>query len=57
VHGRGELIGAFEAATRGRVEALIVIEDGRHPTGSKLALAATHSLAVVSQYRAFAEAG
>jgi ABC-type uncharacterized transport system substrate-binding protein len=27
VHGRGELIGAFEAATRGRVEALIVIED------------------------------
>ncbi|MGA8173184.1 MAG: ABC transporter substrate-binding protein [Pseudolabrys sp.] len=27
VQGRGDLIGAFQAATRGRVEALIVIED------------------------------
>jgi putative ABC transport system substrate-binding protein len=59
VHGRGELIGAFEAATRGRVEALIVIEDvvATQHRGEILNLAATHSLAVVSQYRAFAEAG
>ena len=59
VHGRGELIGAFEAATRGRVEALIVIEDvvATQHRVEILNLAATHSLAVVSQYRAFAEAG
>jgi putative ABC transport system substrate-binding protein len=59
VHGRGELIGAFQAATRGRVEALIVIEDvvATQHRVEILNLAATHSLAVVSQYRAFAEAG
>ena len=59
VHGRGELIGAFEAATRGRVEALIVIEDvvATQHRVEILNLAAIHSLAVVSQYRAFAEAG
>jgi putative ABC transport system substrate-binding protein len=59
VHGSGDLIGAFQAATRARVEALIVIEDvvaTRHRV-EILNLAATHSLAVVSQYRAFAEAG
>ena len=59
VHGRGERIGAFETATRGRVEALIVIEDvvATQHRVEILNLAATHSLAVVSQYRAFAEAG
>ena len=59
VHGRGELIGAFETATRGRVEALVVIEDvvATQHRVEILNLAATHSLAVVSQYRAFAEAG
>jgi putative ABC transport system substrate-binding protein len=59
VHGPADLIGAFQAATRGRVEALIVIEDvvaTKHRV-EILNLAATHSLAVVSQYKAFAEAG
>ena len=59
VHGSADLIGAFQAAVRGRVEALIVIEDvvaTKHRV-EILNLAATHSLAVVSQYRAFAEAG
>jgi len=59
VHGSGDLIGAFQAATRARVEALIVIEDvvATQHRVEILNLAATHSLAVVSQYRAFAEAG
>ena len=59
VHGSADLVGAFQTATRGRVEALIVIEDvvaTKHRV-EILNLAATHSLAVVSQYRAFAEAG
>jgi ABC-type uncharacterized transport system substrate-binding protein len=59
VHGQGELIAAFQAAAHGRAEALIVIEDvvaTRHRV-EILNLAATYSLAVVSQYRAFAEAG
>ena len=59
VHGPADLIGAFQAATRGRVEALIVIEDvvATQHRVEILNLAATHSLAVVSQYKAFAEAG
>ena len=59
VHGRGELIEAFQVATRGRIEALIVIEDvvATQHRVEILNLAAAHSLAVVSQYRAFAEAG
>jgi len=59
MHGPGDLIGAFQAATRGGVEALIVIEDVvvTQYRGEILNLATTHSLAVVSQYRAFAEAG
>jgi putative tryptophan/tyrosine transport system substrate-binding protein len=59
VRGPADLIGAFQAATRGRVEALIVIEDvvATQHRDEILNLAATHSLAVVSQYRAFAEAG
>jgi len=59
VHGPADLIAAFKAATRDRVEALIVIDDVVTTQHSVeiLNLAATHSLAVVSQYRAFAEAG
>jgi len=59
VHGRGELIEAFQVATRGRIEVLIVIEDvvATQHRAEILNLAAAHSLAVVSQYRAFAEAG
>ena len=59
VHGPADLIGAFQAATRGRIEALIVVDDvvtTQHRV-EILNLAATHSLAVVSQYRTFAEAG
>jgi putative ABC transport system substrate-binding protein len=59
VHGPADLVGAFQAAARGRVEALIVIDDvvtTQHRV-EILNLATTHSLAVVSQYRAFAEAG
>jgi putative tryptophan/tyrosine transport system substrate-binding protein len=59
VHGPADLIGAFQAATRSRVEALIVIEDvvATQHRVEILNLAATHALAVVSQYKAFAEAG
>jgi putative ABC transport system substrate-binding protein len=59
VHGPADLIGAFQDATRSRVEALIVIGDvvaTKHRV-EILNLAATHSMAVVSQYKAFAEAG
>jgi putative ABC transport system substrate-binding protein len=54
-----DLVGAFQAAARGRAEALIVIDDvvTTQHRAEILKLAATHSLAVVSQYRAFAEAG
>ena len=59
VRGPADLIAAFQAATRGRAEALIVIDDvvTTQHRAEILKLAATHSLAVVSQYRAFAEAG
>jgi ABC-type uncharacterized transport system substrate-binding protein len=59
VHGPADLIGAFQAATRGRVEALIVIDDvvATQHRVEILNLAATHSLAVISLYKAFAEAG
>jgi putative tryptophan/tyrosine transport system substrate-binding protein len=59
VPGSDELIGAFQAATRGRVDAVFVIEDSvatRHRV-EILNLAATHSSPVVSQYKTFAEAG
>jgi putative ABC transport system substrate-binding protein len=59
VHGSADLIGAFQDATRGRVEALFVVEDvvSTQHRVEILNLAATHSLAVVSQYKTFAEAG
>src|SRR5262249_50436059 len=59
VRGPADLVGAFQAAARGTVEALMVIDDvvtTQHRV-EILKLAAMHSLAVVSQYRAFAEAG
>jgi putative ABC transport system substrate-binding protein len=59
VHGPKDLTGAFQAATRGRAEALIVMDDvvATQHRAEILNLAATHSLAVVSQYKTFAEAG
>ena len=59
VHGPADLFGAFQAVTRGRAEALIVIDDvvATQHRVEILSLAAAHSLAVVSQYKAFAEAG
>ena len=59
VHGPNDLVGAFEAATHGRIEALIVIDDvvATQHRVEILSLAAAHSLAVVSQYKTFAEAG
>jgi putative ABC transport system substrate-binding protein len=59
VNSPADLIEAFQAATRGRVQALVVIEDvvATQHRVEILNLAATHTLAVVSQYKAFAEAG
>jgi putative tryptophan/tyrosine transport system substrate-binding protein len=50
---------AFQAARRGRAEALVVLDDTAI-TGHRthiLQLAATHSLPVISRYKDFAEAG
>jgi putative ABC transport system substrate-binding protein len=54
-----DLPGAFQAATRARIEALFVMDDGAMTKHRKqlLELAARHSLAVVSIYKDFAEAG
>jgi ABC-type uncharacterized transport system, periplasmic component len=59
VHGPGELITAFLTASRSRIEVLIVLADvvATQHRGEIMNLAATHSLAVISQYRPFAEAG
>ena len=59
VRGPADLIGAFQAATRGRVQALIVIDDvvATQHRVEILNFAATHTLAVISQYKAFAKAG
>jgi putative tryptophan/tyrosine transport system substrate-binding protein len=59
VHKPADLNAAFQAAARDRVEALVVVDDvvTTQHRFEILNLAATHSLAVVSQYRAFAEAG
>ena len=53
------LLGPSRAATRGRIEAFIVIDDvvATQHRVEILNLAAAHSLPVVSQYKAFAEAG
>jgi putative ABC transport system substrate-binding protein len=59
MHGPADLVGAFQAATRGRAQALIIIDDvvATQHRVEILNLAATHTLAVISQYKAFAEAG
>jgi putative tryptophan/tyrosine transport system substrate-binding protein len=59
VRSQSELTAAFQTASRSRTEVLIVLADvvaTRH-RDEIMNLAATHSLAVISQYRAFAEAG
>jgi len=59
VHGQVDLIAAFQTASRSRTEALIVLADvvATQHRSEIVNLAATHSLAVISQYRAFAEDG
>jgi putative ABC transport system substrate-binding protein len=59
VHGPDELVEAFQTASRDQVEAVVVIEDSVATRNMVqiLGLAAKNSLAVVSQYKAFAEAG
>ena len=59
VRGQADLAAAFQTASRSRTEALIVLADvvATQHRDEILNLAATHSLAVISQYRAFAEAG
>jgi putative ABC transport system substrate-binding protein len=59
VHGPDELIEAFQTASRSQVEAVIVIEDSVATRNMVeiLSLAEKSSVAVVSQYKAFAEAG
>ncbi|MGB6805520.1 MAG: ABC transporter substrate binding protein [Pseudolabrys sp.] len=59
VRGQGDLTTAFQTASRSRAEVLIVLADvvATQHRDEILNLAATHSLAVISQYRAFAEAG
>ena len=59
VRGQADLITAFQTASRSRAEALIVLADviATQHRGEILNLAATHSLAVISQYRVFAEDG
>jgi ABC-type uncharacterized transport system substrate-binding protein len=59
VRDLSELSGAFEAASRARVEALFVMDDGAMTKrrAEVLSLAARSSLPVVSIYKDFAEAG
>jgi putative tryptophan/tyrosine transport system substrate-binding protein len=59
VQAPGEILGAFETATRGRAEALVVIDDAlvtRYRV-EILRLAGRHSLPVISLYKPFVEAG
>jgi ABC-type uncharacterized transport system substrate-binding protein len=59
VRGPADFAAAFQTATRARMEALFVMDDGAMTKERKavLELATRHSLAVVSIYRDFAEAG
>jgi len=59
VQDPGDFPGAFQAATRARIKALFVMDDGAMTKHRKqlAELAARHSLAVVSIYKDFAEAG
>jgi putative ABC transport system substrate-binding protein len=59
VRGADDLPGVFQAATRGRAEALFVMDDVRITLlrGPILEQAAKYSLPVAAQYKEFAEAG
>jgi len=59
IRGPSDLPGAFQTATRAHIEALFVMDDGAMTKlrNQLLELAARHSLAVVSIYKDFAEAG
>jgi putative tryptophan/tyrosine transport system substrate-binding protein len=59
VRDPSDLPGAFQAATRARAEALIVLDDTAitQQRGQILTLAATHALPVISRYKDFTEAG
>jgi ABC-type uncharacterized transport system substrate-binding protein len=59
VQAPGDFLGAFETVSRGRAEALIVVDDAmvtRYRV-EVLRLAAKHSLPVISFYKPFVEAG
>jgi putative ABC transport system substrate-binding protein len=59
VQAPGDFLGAFETATRGRAEALVVVDDAlvtRYRV-EILRLAGKHSLPVISLYKPFVEAG
>ncbi len=59
VRGPADFAGAFETAKRARMEALFVMDDGAMTKNRKevAELALRHSMAVVSIYKDFAEAG
>ena len=59
VHDEGDLAHAFDIASRGKIEALFVMDDGAITKHRKqiLELAAKHALPVVSIYRDFAVSG
>lgn len=59
VRGPNEFVGAFQAATRGRAQALVVNDDVLITTHKAqiLSLAAKHSLPVIAQFQEFAHAG
>ena len=59
VQAPGDFLGAFETATRGRAEALVVVDDAlvtRYRV-EIVRLAGKHSLPVISLYKPFVEAG
>jgi putative ABC transport system substrate-binding protein len=59
VNGLDDLTGAFEAAKRGQVEAVVVVDDAliTHHRVELLDLAIRHSLPVFALWKPFAEAG
>jgi putative ABC transport system substrate-binding protein len=59
VRGPADFAGAFQAAVRGRAEALVVLDDVLITThrAQVVALAMKHSLPLVANYQEFAEAG
>jgi putative tryptophan/tyrosine transport system substrate-binding protein len=59
VRGPSDFPGAFQAATRARAEALVILDDTAvtQHRAEICRLAATHALPVVSRYKDFAEAG